>query len=239
MVASVGSSLTIVLIFVLITLVLVVSGIYCTRKGASSPPSPIPSSIYSSSDEGGRSTPLSPSSVLTFMEVYDAILIESKQTPNKDREAVIQYLCTEQYLGKYVRVGYLDRYEQITPAEWLQQMDAIPKIICVVNEWFHKEWIQETPGTLVAALKTMVIAMVHSQRQSLSSKFVLLFLEKGDEKYVPDYLNAVTGRYYLADQDVVGLAHYLTGVREFEFPPHHTVTVAIDAVTNGSSTSIA
>ncbi|XP_019857988.1 PREDICTED: uncharacterized protein LOC109586254 [Amphimedon queenslandica] len=238
-VASVGSSLTVVLILALITLALVVSGIYCTKKSAPSSPSPIPSTIYSSSDEGGRSTPMSPSSVLTFMEVYEAILIESKQTPIEDREAAIQYLCTEKYLGKYVRVGYLDRYEQITPAEWLQQMDAIPKIICVVNEWFHREWIRETPGTLVAALKTMVVAMVHSQRQNLSSKFVLFFLENGDEVYVPDYLNAVNARFYFADQDIVGLAHYITGVREFEFPTHHTVTVAIDAVTNGSNTSIA
>lgn len=239
MVASVGSSLIVVLILVLITLALVVSGIYCTKRGTPSSPTPIPSSVYSSSDEGGRSTPMSPSSVLTFMEVYEAVFIESKQTPTKDREAVIQYLCWEQYLGKYVRVGYLDRYDQVTPAEWLQQMDTIPKIICVVNEWFHREWVRETPGTLVAALKTMVIAMVNSQRQNLSSKFVLLFLEKGDEVYVPDYLNAVTARFYLADQDVVGLAHYLSGVREFEFPTHHTVTVAIDDMTNGSNTSIA
>ena len=219
-VASVGSALILVLLALLTTLALVFVAICYVRRNAahdlpSPSPSPAPSSIVYSSD-GGRVTPISPISILTFMP-YDAIFVESKETPDEDRQALITYLCHEDYLGKFARVGYLDRYEQITPAEWLQRMEEVPKILCVVNKWFHKEWHDRTPGTLVAAVRTMITAMI-DKSQSISSKFIVVYLDKGDEEYIPTFLNV--NKFHVTD--TMELAHVLTGVSEFQFPQPHS-----------------
>lgn len=216
--ASVGGGIVILLIG-LVIITLVVFGISCIKRPP--PPSPPPSTSRSTpttfhssdSEEGCISPPQSPISYLSNIFDYEAIVVDSKDTPENDRQAILLYLCDWRYLGKHVRVGYLDRHANVTPAEWLQYMEDVPKVLCVCNNWFYKEWMDQTPGTLVAALRAQVTAVVHNRPKCISSKFVVVKLDESDNRYIPGYLQGAKSFLVNNTKD---LAHNLTNVNEFD-----------------------
>lgn len=134
----------------------------------------------------------------------------SNRTSDDDKDAIIVYLCQE--LAQYVHVHRLDIYDHITPAEWLQRWEqSVTKILCVCNREFWEDWERETPGSLVAALKVMVLAQVHAN-QKPSEKYIVVLLNSMDAKYIPGYLKLTHQCRLDETQD---LAHYVTSVQEY------------------------
>ena len=120
-------------------------------------------------------------------------------------------MCQE--LAQYVNVHRLDIYDHTTPAEWLQRWEqSVSKILCVCNREFWEDWENETPGSLVAALKVMVLGQVHAN-QKPSEKYIVVLLNSMDVKYIPGYLK-LTHRCLL--DETQDLAHYVTSVQEYQ-----------------------
>ena len=135
----------------------------------------------------------------------------SNRTSDDNKEAIIVYLCQE--LAQYVNVHRLDIYDHITPAEWLQRWEqSVSKILCVCNREFWEDWERETPGSLVAALKVMVLAQVNAN-QKPSEKYIVVLLNSTDTKYIPGYLK-LTHKCFL--DETQSLAHYVTSVQEYQ-----------------------
>ena len=101
----------------------------------------------------------------------------------------------------------------MTPAEWLPKvLRCNAKILCVCNEEFFNDWDNETPDSLVSALKFVLYAHINSGR-SPSSSFVVILLEEDHRRFIPEYLKSAPWFFIY---DIKGLSHCITDVLEYD-----------------------
>ena len=170
------------------------------------PPADPPDHIYHPPTDISVSRPqldphtLPHTSIDSELPQYEVTLVYSHLTPEKDEQVILAFTSFAEYGGIKV-----NRYEpsvvQDGESKWLEQSCKTSScILCVVNEYFQREWRGEEIPSIAVVSPLEKIFHAYIKRRDCP-RFVVILPSKSDKRYIPsDYLDRV---YDMTDTDEI------------------------------------
>lgn len=140
----------------------------------------------------------------------DILVLYSLLTPLSEQILIQSYVVTT--LKQQFMVRSCDDHTEKTFVQWVEEQARLARLILIVcNKSFYADWTSSRRSPLVNSLETIVTSAV--SRGNIS-KYAVVILEKGGEKYIPEnlYLKSMDKFYMgknVGNKDLDKILHFM------------------------------